>query len=286
MRKSKGLTPYLLVIPGLFFVGILIYAVVEGVRLSLFQIDMYTVEEPFVGFQNYFNLFGDSRFQNSLLRSLVFVAGSVVFGTLLATVYALTLYYVRRGRSFFRTVSLVPYMVSGVAAAIMWRFLFSGEASFINASLAMVGVEPFTWLGDQWRALLVVTLANIWFISPFSILILLSGLQSIDSELFDSAKVEGASGSAIFRYITLPLIAPMMGVSLIWLNFASFNMFDIVLPLTGGGPRRGTELLAVYLYRLAFDQVNMSLAATVMILLLIINVSVSVVILRATRVSQ
>jgi len=283
--KTKAYVPYLLIIPGAFFVGILVYAVVEGIRLSLFQVDMYTIGEPFVGLRNYFQLFQEPDFQNSLVRSLIFVAASVTIGTILATVYALALYYVRRGKSFFRTVSLIPYMVSGVAAAVMWRFLFSGDASFVNSFFLMMGADPVTWLGDTTRALMVVILANIWFISPFSILILLSGLQSIDTELFDSAAVEGATGAMVFRYITLPLIAPMMTVSLIWLNFASFNMFDIVLPMTGGGPRNATELLAVYLYHLAFEQVNMSLAATVMIILLIINVGVSMLIMRLTRVS-
>ncbi len=106
-------------------------------------------------------------------------------------------------------------------------------------------------------------------------LILLAGLQSIDRSLFDAASVDGASRYVIFRHIILPLLQPVMGISLIWLTFASFNMFDILLPMTGGGPGRSTELLAVYMYGLAFRDLNYSSASVVMIVLLIFNLTVS-----------
>ncbi|MEN3187031.1 MAG: sugar ABC transporter permease [Atribacterota bacterium] len=275
---------YFLIAPALFFVvGILGYSVVKAFLMSLRQIDMYTFGEPFVGLRNYYNLFQDAHFKESLRRSIIFVSGTIGLGTFLALAYALCLYKVKRLRRFFRGVSLVPYLISGVAAAVMWRFLFSGNAGLINFFLQYFGLESTSWLGDPGRALLIIILANVWYITPFSTLILLSGLQSIDPEIFDAASVDGAHGVNQLRYITLPLIAPMMGVSLIWLNFASFNMFDVILPLTGGGPGRATELLAVYLYHLAFQEVNISYASAVMMVLLLINALVSFFILRISR---
>lgn len=271
-------------IPALLFVlGVLGYAVFEGFRLSLYQIDMYTIDEPFVGLRNYMELFRNPTFQNSLVRSLIFVGNTLFFGTLLSLAYALVLYRVTRFRSFFRGVSIMPWMVSGVAAAVMFRFLFSGTAGFIPLFLNSFGIR-MSWLGHPSRAMFVIILTNIWFITPFSILLILSGLQTIDPELYDSASLDGASSPQIFRHITAPLIKPQIGISLLWLSFASFNMFDIVLPMTGGGPSRSTELLAVYLFRVAFEQVNISMGAAIMIILLLINVLVSGIILKLFRV--
>jgi ABC-type sugar transport system permease subunit len=182
-----------------------------------------------------------------------------------------------------RAAFLVPYLVSGVAAAIMWRFLFTGTTSLINRLIAIVGIESVTWLGDPIKALIVVILANIWFLSPLAILLLLGGLQSIDRQLYDAASIDGASAVQKFLYVTVPSIMPMIALSLVWLSFGSFNMFDIILPLTGGGPGHATEVLAVYMYDLAFDQLNYSDASVVMVVLLIINVVFSAFYLKGFR---
>ena len=280
LRKS---IPYLLILPALIFVlGILGYSVISGSITSLFRVDMFYLERPFVGFKNYINIFQDTTFRNALLRSLIFVFSTVIGGTIIALTLALCLYSINgRMKNVFRGLILIPYLVSGVAAAIMWRFTFSKNAGLVNTIISLFGFDSITWLGDPNRAFVAVTVANVWFISPFSALILLAGLQSIDRSLFDAASVDGASRYVIFRQIILPLLQPAMGISLIWLTFASFNMFDIILPMTGGGPGRSTELLAVYMYGLAFRDLNYSSASVVMIVLLIFNLTVSWFYLRA-----
>lgn len=282
--RQSALVPYLFAAPAiLFVVGILGYAVVNGFILSLHDVSIWNVERPFVGFQEYAELFADPTFQNSLVRSLIFVAGTLVLGMLLSMGFALLLQEVRTGRGFMRAIALIPYLVSGVAAAVMWRFLFTGEGSLARNVLATVGLGDMTWLGDPNRALAVVTLANVWFISPFATLILLGGLQSVDTQLYDAAAIDGANSWSRFWHVTIPSIMPMMALSLMWLSFASFNMFDIILPLTGGGPGRATEVLAVYMYQLAFAQLDYSSGAAVMMVLLVINLVFSVVYLRLGR---
>lgn len=287
IRRSRGrdaLVPFLFVAPALVFVvGILGYAVVNGFILSLHDVSIWKVERPFVGLQEYVDLFANPTFQNSLSRSLIFVAGTLVLGMLLSMGFALLLQEVRFGRGFMRAVALVPYLVSGVAAAVMWRFLFTGEGSLVRNALQSVGLGELTWLGDPNRALAVVTLANVWFISPFATLILLGGLQSVETQLYDAAAIDGANAWNRFWHVTIPSIMPMMALSLMWLSFASFNMFDIILPLTGGGPGRATEVLAVYMYQLAFEQLDYSSGAAVMMVLLAINLALSIVYLRVGR---
>ncbi|PKP59826.1 hypothetical protein CVT91_06120 [Candidatus Atribacteria bacterium HGW-Atribacteria-1] len=165
LRKS---IPYLLILPALIFVlGILGYSVISGFITSLFRIDMFYFERPFVGFENYINIFQDPTFHNALLRSLIFVFSTVIGGTIIALILALCLYSINsRMKNIFRGISLIPYLVSGVAAAIMWRFTFSKNAGLINAIISIFGFDSITWLGHPNRALVAVTVANIWFITP------------------------------------------------------------------------------------------------------------------------
>ncbi len=284
-KKKEAVFAYVLLIPAMLFVlGILGYGVVSAFITSLHRVHALYIDEPFVGFQNYINLFQDERFMNSFQRSLVFVASSVALGTVLALAAALSLYKLTRFRGASQAVSLIPYFVSGISAAISWRFMFAGNASLVNMMMFFFGAEPISWLGHETRAMIVVILANTWKIAPFSVLIILSGLQSIDPDLFDAADIDGASGARKFRYVTLPLIAPMMSVSFIWLSFASFNMFDVIIALTGGGPGRATDLMAVHLYKLAFERLDFSGASAVMIILLVVNMLVSAVSLKASKV--
>ena len=284
-KTRNNIQGYLLLVPVLVFViGILGYGVVSAFITSLHDVDMMRPDEPFVGFANYIDLATDPGFQNSFIRSVIFVVASVVLGTIIAFVAALSIYRLTRMRNVTQAVALIPYMVSGISAAVAWRFMFTGDASLINMLLRMGGWDAISWLGHGQRALMVVILANTWKVAPFSVLIILAGLFSIDKELFDAAEIDGANGRQKFSLITVPLIAPMIAVSTIWLNFASFNMFDIILATTGGGPHRATDLMAVHLYKLAFERLDFSGASTVMIILLLINVSVSIVSLKRSKV--
>nr|WP_276608210.1 sugar ABC transporter permease [Aquibacillus halophilus] len=209
---------------------------------------------------------------------------SVVVGIILSLVFAIALYKLTIMKSFFKGLTLIPYLISGIAAATMFKFLFAGDVGMVNQFLSVFGMEEVLWLADEWLALFVIILANIWFVTPFAILILLAGLQGIDEQIFEAAKIDGASKLRIVFQIIIPLISSMIGVSLIWLSFASFNMFDIILPLTGGGPGRSTEVLAVYLYKLAFNDLNYSMASAVMIVIMTLNLAVSFVYLKVFKV--
>jgi ABC-type sugar transport system permease subunit len=286
-RKQLHTALVLLVLLGpavVMVAGVLGYAVVSGAVTSLFRVEVWTLGTPFVGLENYQRLFRSPTFINSLTRSLIFVGGTIVLGSLISMAFALVLHAVRWGRGLFRAIALVPYLVSGVAAAVMWRFLFTGETSLVNMGIVAMGGTSIPWLARSDLALVVVTLANVWFISPFSTLILLGGLQSIDPQLYEAATIDGARSHQSFWHITMPSIAPMLALSFMWLSFASFNMFDIILPLTGGGPGRATEVLAVHMFQLAFRDLNYSTASAVMVVLLVINVGFSLLYLRIFRV--
>lgn len=274
------ITPYLLVLPGLVFVlGVLGYGVAGGLILSVHETDMFLVK-TYVGMRNYAEVFADHRFQSALLRTFVFVIASISLGMIMSMIFALTLYYVTFGRRFFRSVSLIPYFVSGIACAVMFRFIFTTSGGFVNFVLGSFGLPTPSWLGDPTLAFGVAVLANCWFMVPFATLILLGGLQTIDRDIYDAAKIDGAGRLETFFKITMPLIKPMMGVSLIWVSYISFSTFDIVLALTAGGPLKATELVSIYMYELAFQQLNFGQGAVLMVVLLTFNTCLSLVYLK------
>lgn len=280
----KKAVPYVLIAPALVFVvGVLAYSVLYGIGMSFFRIDLAIPGRPFIGLANYRAVFSEPQFHNSFGRSLIFVFFSVTVGLLLSFSFAQALYRVKKFAAGFRGFTLIPYLVSGIATAIMFRFLFSGSVGFINQLLMSLGMERILFLSNPNWALAIVIIANTWFIVPFSTLILLAGLQALDPDLFEVATVEGASKATVLFQIIVPLIKPMIGISLVWMSFASFNMFDVILPLTGGGPGRATEVLAVYMYRVGFEFLRYSQGAVVMTVILALNIAVSLFFLRAFR---
>ncbi len=277
---ERRVMPYLLVVPGLAVVlGVLGYAVGGGIVLSVNETDFF-MNKTYVGLKNYAAVFADPRFQAAMQRTLVFVAASIALGITMSMIFALTLYHVTRGRRFFRGLSLVPYFVSGIAAAVMFRFVFTTSGGFVNTVLAQFGIPAQSWLGDPTLAFIVAILANCWFMVPFATLILLGGLQTIDRDIYDAASIDGATPVRTFFSITLPMIKPMLGVSLIWVSYISFSTFDIVLALTAGGPLKATELVSLYMYELAFQQLNFGQGAVLMVVLLAFNTVLSLVYIK------
>lgn len=269
--------PYLLVIPGLAFVlGVLGYAVAGGFWLSLHETDMF-LTKTYVGLENYIKVFNDPRFQSSLWRTIVFVIASIVLGITMSLMFALTLYHVGFGKRLFRGMSLVPYFVSGIAAAVMFRFVFTTSGGFVNQVLGVFGLHQPSWLGDPVLSFIVAVLANCWFMVPFATLILLGGLQTVDKDIYDAATIDGAGPIQTFFKITVPMIKPMLGVSLIWVSYISFSTFDIILALTAGGPQRATEVVSMYMYQLAFLQLDFGQGAVLMVVLLTFNTVLSLV---------
>ena len=286
LRWRKHILPYILVLPSTaFVVGVLGYAILVAFKDSLHRYPILQMNAPgtFVGFDNYIALLQQPHFQNSITITFIFVFGTVISGLLFSFVLALSLYNLAKSARIFRTLTLIPYLISGVAAAVMWRFLFNSEAGFVNLFIQTIGGEPIRWLSDRTNALIVVTAANMWKIFPMSTLLLLAGLQVIDTDLYDASTVDGANSRQTFRHITLPLLGAYLSSSLIWLTFASFNMFAVIYPLTQGGPTRATEVMALYMYRIAFGELNFSMASAVMMMLLVINLGFSFLFVKLFR---
>lgn len=281
---AKRVRPFLYVGPAIIVVlGVLGYGVVYGVGMSFFRVDVRYAESPYVGLANYQELLSDPHFLNSFQTTLWFVVGSVAIGFLGALAFALSIHQCRKYSGFYRAFALVPFLVSGIATAVIFRFLFGGRAGVVNHLIQAVGLGRVPFLSHPELALFITILARVWTIFPLATLLLHAGLLSVDPNLYEVAKIDGAGPVTTFFRITLPLITPMIGVALMWLSFASFNMFDITLALTGGGPGRATEVLAVYMYRVGFQQLVYSRGSAVMVIILALNICVSLTLLKLFR---
>jgi multiple sugar transport system permease protein len=224
-----------------------VYPIIYAIWLSLHE---YSLRQAGVsrwaspaGFGNYIDAFQDSIFQEALLITIVFTIASVALETLLGLAMALIMATAFKGQGVLRTVVLVPWAVLTVVTAIMWRAIFDANLGFVNAILGVNTV----WLGEEPHALIVMILADVWKTAPFMALLLLAGLQVIPSEIYEAAKVDGATAWQRFRRITLPLLMPALLVALIFRTLDALRIFDLPKVLTNGA--NGTTSLSLLAQR-------------------------------------
>jgi multiple sugar transport system permease protein len=210
--------------------------------------------------------------------TFIFVAASVLLQLVLGLLVAMALHRgVKRGLhgvAVVRVVVLASWIVPGVAGGIVWQLMFN-EASygFLNGILRAAALPPVAWLSDPDLAIWSAVLANVWRGTAFSMILLYAGLVVIPASLYEAAEVDGANAFQQFRYITLPQLRPILLINTILISIFTLNTFDLILPLTGGGPGRATEVLALYAYNTVFRNLDLSNGAVLAVLLLAISIA-------------
>lgn len=251
----RQMYPYLLVAPALsVFALVLVYPFVDGIRISLFQDTLMSQSRPFVGLDNYRAIFQIPQFGTVLRVSLTWALGSVLGEAILGMVVALLLNRAFRGRGLFRALLLVPWVMPAVVTAVIWRWLYHSEFGVVNQVFGPLGLFPEkeNWLGDPTTALWAVMVANIWRGFPFWMTMILAGLQAIEPELYEAARVDGARGWQLFRFITLPNLRIVLTITSILSFVGNFNNFTLVYALTEGGPVDSTKILPIFIWETAF----------------------------------
>lgn len=251
----RQIYPYLLIAPALsVFALVLVYPFVDGVRISFFQDTLMSQARPFVGIDNYRAVFAIPQFGTVLRVSLTWTFGSVVGEAVLGMLVALMLNRAFRGRGLFRALLLVPWVMPAVVTAVIWRWLYHSEFGVVNQVFGPLGFFPDkeNWLGDPNTALSAVIVANIWRGFPFWMTMVLAGLQAIEPELYEAARMDGARGWQLFRYITLPNLRLVLTITSILSFVGNFNNFTLVYALTEGGPVDSTKILPIFIWETAF----------------------------------
>lgn len=234
--------------------------ILASLGLAFARWDLLTPPE-FVGLANFRALWADPEFWRALRHTFGFLLGYIPLVMLCGLGAALALNARIPGRGFFRAVYFLPVVTAWVAVALVWKWLLNPGYGLVNHLLGLVGVAGPAWLFDPGWAMPAVVLTSVWKDTGFVMAILLAGLQNILREYYEAAAIDGAGGAARLRYVTLPLLAPALYFALTVSLINSFQVFDQVYVMTGGGPAGATTVLVERIVKNAFSYSQMGYAA-------------------------
>jgi len=261
--KRKKVIPYLFMTPIFSLLSFtLIIPIMYSIWLSFNSYDIGKGSTIFIGLSNYFRLFTDPYFWKAVKVSVIFMVACMSLEFIFGTGIALLLKRKFKYRSIIRGLFLLPIMIAPVAVGLQWKWMYNYTFGIINYFLQYIGIAGRTWLTDFSTARWAVIVANVWYETPFVILFMLAGLESLPTELSDAAKIDGASKLQEFTYITLPILKPVILIVLLMTSIFTFRIFDLVYILTGGGPANYTQPIAVYTYKQAFSFWHFAYAAS------------------------
>ena len=255
----------------------MVWPVAEAVRLAFYAYNPLRPDDIYwVGLENFERIFDDPLFWESFRQALVWTGWSILFQTLLGVGMALLLNMTLPGMAVFRGLLLFPYIVPTVVIALNWRWIFNSEIGVVNYALLELGIidQNIAWLSTPDMAMASAILLNVWKYTPFVIICVLARLQTIPTELYDAAKVDGAGAWRRFIDITLPMLKEVLVVVIVFRTIWTFNKFEEIYLLTRGGPGTSTFNLAVYAFEEGMANLRLGVAAAtgvVMILLLLVG---------------
>lgn len=291
-KVRKQLVPFAYLSPTLILLSVLALIPIATVfYYSLMDNVIITRTDPvFVGLSNYAEILSDSNFIQALRNTLIFSLASVIAHFVLGLSFAMLLNTKLIGpitKALFRVVYILPWVFTASIIAILWRLLLNpnGVVNYVLMSLGIVS-EQIEWLSSRQVALGAVTFINIWSGYPFYMVTFLAGLQGISNDLYEAGKIDGANGVQIFRYITLPMLKPLI-ISLAMLDFIwTTHQFTLIWMTTGGGPIRATEMLSTFTYKLAFSEYQFSQASTTAMIILALSTFVAIFYVRNQRMTH
>lgn len=252
IRQREQKTGWLMLIPALLVLSLVFfYPIARAFWLSLFTENLGTQLQPiFSGWDNYLRMLGDGRFRDSLTNTAIFTVISVTIELLLGMAIALVLDQSFRGRNLVRTVAIIPWALPTAIMGLAWAWIFNDQYGVINDLLFRFGFigEKINWLGNPTLAMAALIIADVWKTTPFISIILLAGLQSIPTDLYEAHAIDGAKPWQSFYQITLPLIMPQILIAMLFRFAQAFGIFDLVQVMTGGGPGGATETVSIYIY--------------------------------------
>ncbi|MBK8023030.1 MAG: sugar ABC transporter permease [Chloroflexi bacterium] len=287
LSRQEVLVGFLLIAPAMLLVfAVLVYPTIFNLGIAMQEWSWSTpaaAEKPFVGLDNFLQLFRSARFWNSVSISLVLVIGGVIIQYVLGLAMAVMLNRKFFAQRVFRAIFILPMVLAPIVIGIQWRYLLSSNFGVLNYAIGQLGLQAPRWLSDPALALPILLLVDTWTWLPFVTVILLAALQQVPQEVVEAAEVDGANARQRFFYIVLPMLRPASVIVLLLRSTEIFRAFDVIYVLTGGGPGRSTEVLGMLLYRTAFVEGNLGLAAALSVFIGVIGMIIGTVFIRAIR---
>lgn len=278
-KKKEALQGIIYVLPS--FILIMAFCIIPIFMSGYFSFTSYNIMTPpkFVGLENYERVFQDGYVADAAKNTLLYVLMTVPAQTILSLVFAAFLAYKMQNKTggFLRSVMFIPVIASAVTAGTIWRIILNTEGGLLNNILNFFHLDSVNWLGSTKTALISICIVAVWKNVGYFLVIYYAGIMGISKDLYEAAKVDGATSIQQFFKITLPMLKPItylvVTLGIIW----SFQVFDLAYLMTGGGPGRATVTLVMGIYNAAFKQYKMGYACAMAMLLLLIVVIINVI---------
>ena len=253
MRLISRKTLLLFFLPGAIFMGaFLIYPIITMVADSFFEVGI-TGDKTFVGLENYIRAFTAGGFLKQLKNTLLYIVIAVSIETAIGLLFALFFELNYKGSKIIRSLMMAPLMIAPLVAGLTWKLMMSSSFGIVNELLAKIGIlsssRDILWLADEKWSLLACCIADIWLTTPFMMLMILAGLQGLDSSMLEAAKMDGASLLQQVFSIKLPVIKPVVLTALSVRIIDAARTFDIIWAMTEGGPNSSSETLSIIIYK-------------------------------------
>ena len=286
--QKRGASILFLVPAMVTLLGITVFPLLYELRLAFSSWELTISTEPeFVGFQNFIDIFlNDKRFWSSMRVTAILTGGGVTIQLILGTGLALLLNRLHAWRTPFVSLLLIPVMIAPVVAGFQFRMIYHDQFGPLNYMIELLTFgkwRGFAWVADPNVALTAVMLTDVWQWTPFLMLIVLAGLQSISPELYEAARVDGATPWGSFRHITVPLLLPFVVIGILIRAMDCFKLFDIIYLVTGGGPGNITETVSFYTYLQGFKFFSLGYTAALAFVQLIVIIIIAQIFLKFLR---
>lgn len=283
-KKKKELTPYILMAPtALLILFVMVYPIGRVFYLSFQNFDLtQTWKDGYAAFSNYQKLLADTQFKDSLLLTGKWVFSQVAIQLVLGIIVALLLNQKFKGRGLVRTITLVPWAVSGVLITMLWTLMYDQSSGLINDLLMKIGFieEKVAWLANTKTVFAAVSIAELWRGVPFFAINILAGLQSIPNEVYESSAIDGCGPIRNFFYITLPYLKESIIFSTLLRGIWEFNSIDMIFTMTNGGPMNQTTTLPIYMMKTAIIKGNYGYGSTIGVITFLLLIFVSIIYIR------
>jgi len=278
LKSKEAIAAYIFLAPFLiFFAVFVVRAVVAAVQMSFFDWQILRPVRPYIGFDNYIELFNDDVWWTSLQNTFIFTITTVIGTTIISLFSAVAVTQPIRGQGFFRVLLYMPTLFSVGAVGLIWVWLLNTQFGVINYGLSFFGIRPINWLGDPGLVLPALSLTTIWWGFGFPMLIFIAGLQGIPEQFYEAAKIDGANGRQIFFHITLPLLRPTILFVTVTGVISHFQVYGQPFIMTNGGPGRSSYSVIFYLYQIAWTAFRMGYGAAIAVVLALIIASMTII---------
>lgn len=277
MHKNDGWSAIVFLTPTvIIFLTFILFPVIFSFYLSFHQWNMFSSEATYVGLDNYSKMFASEEFWSVLKNTAYFTFGTVPLNMGLSLLVAMALNKKIKGKKFLRTAFFAPVIISPVAAAVIWRWIYDPNYGLLNYGISFFGVDSINWLNDPTAAMFALIIMGVWKTFGINMVLFSAGLQGIPETYYEAADIDGAGRWAKFWKITVPMLAPTTFFIMIMSMITSFQVFDLVYVLTSGGPLGSTKVLVFFVYEYAFKFFEMGYASAAAYVLFAILIALTI----------